>query len=197
MYKNIFKPLLDYLLFIIVLPIWLPLMLIIALIIFTIDGWPLFFIQKRPGKDNAIFNLIKFRTMNVNGTGNNINRITRLGKFLRSSSLDEIPSFINIFLGHMSFIGPRPLLVEYLERYSSDQIKRHNVKPGITGLAQVNGRNAISWSDKLRFDQKYALNISFALDVKILIHTFMIVLKREGINSSAQETMEEFNNDKR
>ena len=197
MYKNIFKPLLDYLLFIIVLPIWLPLMLIIALIIFTIDGWPLFFIQQRPGKDNAIFNLIKFRTMNVNGTGNNINRITRLGKFLRSSSLDEIPSFINIFLGHMSFIGPRPLLVEYLERYSSDQIKRHNVKPGITGLAQVNGRNAISWSDKLRFDQKYALNISFALDVKILIHTFMIVLKREGINSSAQETMEEFNNDKR
>lgn len=197
MYKNIFKPLLDYLLFIIVLPIWLPLMLIIALIIFTIDGRPLFFIQKRPGKNNAIFNLIKFRTMNANGTGNNINRITRLGKFLRSSSLDEIPSFINIFLGHMSFIGPRPLLVEYLERYSSDQIKRHNVKPGITGLAQINGRNAISWSDKLGFDQKYALNISFTLDVKILIHTFMIVLKREGINSSAQETMEEFNNDKR
>ncbi len=172
-------------------------MLIVALTIYAIDGKPIFFIQKRPGKDNAIFNLIKFRTMDVGETGNKISRITRLGKFLRSTSLDEIPSFINIALGQMSFIGPRPLLVEYLERYSSNQIKRHNVKPGITGLAQVNGRNAISWSDKLELDQKYASNINFMLDIKILIQTFIIVLKREGINSSAQETMEEFHNDEK
>ena len=156
-----------------------------------------FFTQDRPGYREKLFKLIKFRTM-TNETDENGKllpdevRLNKYGKFLRSTSLDELPEAINILIGNMSVIGPRPLLVEYLPRYNEEQRHRHDVKPGLSGWAQVNGRNAISWEEKFKMDVWYTQNVSFTLDVKIVLMTIVTVLKKEGISSTKSATMEEF-----
>ena len=174
---------------------WLYVILIILGFIFM-RGNP-FFVQERPGKDGKIFKLIKFRTMD-NRTDKNGKllpdevRLNKYGKFLRSTSLDELGELINILKGDMSIIGPRPLLVRYLPRYTEEQRRRHDVRPGLTGLAQVNGRNAISWEEKFKLDIEYVEHITFVGDVKILFDTVLKVFKREGISSETSATMEEF-----
>ena len=174
---------------------WLYVILIILGAIFM-RGNP-FFLQDRPGKDGKIFKLIKFRTMD-NRTDKNGKllpdevRLNKYGKFLRSTSLDELGELINILKGDMSIIGPRPLLVRYLPRYTEEQRRRHDVRPGLTGLAQVNGRNAISWEEKFKLDVEYVEHITFVGDVKILFDTVLKVFKREGISSETSATMEEF-----
>lgn len=156
-----------------------------------------FFTQERPGKDEKIFKLVKFRTM-TNAKDENgellsdADRLTKYGKFLRNTSLDELPELFNILKGDMSVIGPRPLLVKYLPRYNEHQHRRHEVKPGLSGWAQVNGRNAISWEDKFDYDVEYVDNCSIVMDIKILFMTVLNVLKREGITSETSATMEEF-----
>lgn len=174
---------------------WLYVILIILGTIFM-RGNP-FFIQERPGKDGKIFKLIKFRTMDnrTDKTGKLLPdevRLNKYGKFLRSTSLDELGELINILKGDMSIIGPRPLLVRYLPRYTEEQRRRHDVRPGLTGLAQVNGRNAISWEEKFKLDVEYVEHITFVGDVKILFGTVFKVFKREGISSETSATMEEF-----
>lgn len=156
-----------------------------------------FFTQNRPGKDEKIFKLIKFRTMTCETDENGQPlpddvRLTKYGKLLRSTSLDELPEFFNILKGDMSFVGPRPLLVEYLPLYNNEQKKRHNIRPGLTGLAQVNGRNSLTWEQKFEDDVEYVESISFLLDIKILFRTVATVLKREGINQENNATMEAF-----
>lgn len=198
MYKNIIKPLLDFLIsligFIIISPVFTIVLILLAV---ANDGKP-FFVQSRPGKSGRIFKIIKFRTM-TDGRDENGNllpdaqRLTEIGKFVRKTSLDEIPQLINVIKGDMSFVGPRPLLPEYLPIYSEEQKKRHNVRPGITGWAQVNGRNAISWKRKFEFDVWYVENISIWLDLKILFKTVQKVLVSEGINSENMATTEPFN----
>lgn len=174
-----------------------PLMLIVSLLIkFQNDG-PVLFKQERPGKNGKIFTVYKFRTMSTTlekdgKVLSDMQRMTKLGKFLRATSLDELPQLINIFKGEMSFIGPRPLLKEYLSAYTPEQMKRHNVTPGISGWAQVNGRNAISWEQKFDYDVYYVNNISFLLDIKIFFLTIINVVKREGINCNNENTMEKF-----
>ena len=163
---------------------------------FEMKGNP-FFTQERPGKDEKIFKLIKFRTMtNAKDKDGNFlsdaDRLTRYGKFLRNTSLDELPELFNILKGDMSVIGPRPLLVQYLPRYNEYQHRRHEVKPGLSGWAQVNGRNAISWEDKFNYDVEYVDNYSMLMDIRILFMTILNVLKREGISSETSATMEEF-----
>jgi len=175
-----------------------PIFLLISIMIYFKLGSPVFFIQKRPGKNEKIFKMIKFRTMldAKDKKGNLLpdkKRLTSFGKFLRSSSLDELPELINVLKGEMSLVGPRPLLVEYLPRYNEHQARRHEMRPGITGLAQVNGRNAISWEDKFGYDVKYIDNFSLFLDLKIIIKTFSKVFKREDISSKNHATMEKFN----
>ena len=156
-----------------------------------------FFTQLRPGKDEKIFKLIKFRSMTCEkDAGGNLlpdeQRLTRYGKFLRSSSLDELPELVNILKGDMSIVGPRPLLVEYLPLYDNVQRRRHEVRPGLTGYAQVHGRNAVTWEDKFRMDVNYVESVSFLGDVKIVLETAKTVLKREGISSETSATMEPF-----
>ena len=157
-----------------------------------------FFIQERPGKDEKIFRMIKFRTMtnNKDKNGNLLSdqqRMTKYGKFLRNTSLDELLELVNIFVGDMSLVGPRPLLVCYLERYTPEQKRRHEVRPGLTGLAQINGRNSISWEEKFALDVKYVDNISFVKDISIILKTLIkAFVKREGITSDTSVTMEEF-----
>jgi len=174
-----------------------PLMFVTALVIRTTLGKPVLFKQVRPGKDGKPFTIYKFRTMN-NATGANgrllpdEKRLTPFGKFLRSTSLDELPELFNVLKGDMSIVGPRPLLMQYLGRYTPEQVRRHEVKPGLTGWAQVNGRNALSWEEKFRLDVWYVDNWSLALDLKILIMTVVKVLRREGISQPGQATMEEF-----
>lgn len=163
---------------------------------FEMKGNP-FFTQERPGKDEKIFKLVKFRTMtNAKDKDGNLlsdaERLTKYGKFLRNTSLDELPELFNILKGDMSVIGPRPLLVKYLPRYNQYQHRRHEVRPGLSGWAQVNGRNAISWEDKFNYDVEYVDNYSIVMDVKILFMTILNVLKREGISSETSATMEEF-----
>ena len=163
---------------------------------FEMKGNP-FFTQERPGKDEKIFKLVKFRTM-TNAKDENgellsdAERLTKYGKFLRNTSLDELPELFNILKGDMSVIGPRPLLVKYLPRYNQHQHRRHEVRPGLSGWAQVNGRNAISWEDKFNYDVEYVDNYSIVMDIKILFMTILNVLKREGISSETSATMEEF-----
>jgi len=174
-----------------------PILLFLAIAIRFLLGSPVLFKQKRPGKSGRIFWIYKFRTMNGDrdNQGNLLpdeQRMTRFGAFLRSTSLDELPELINVLKGDMSFVGPRPLLVEYLDRYTDEQARRHEVKPGITGWAQVNGRNAISWEEKFKLDVWYVDNRSFWLDIKILILTVKKVLIREGISSSNSVTMDKF-----
>ncbi|SJZ40484.1 sugar transferase [Eubacterium coprostanoligenes] len=179
------------------LMILLPLMLILTIVgTFVMKGNP-FFTQQRPGKDEKIFRLIKFRTMtNAKDKDGNLlpdaDRLTKYGEFLRTSSLDELPELFNIIKGDMSVIGPRPLLVKYLPRYNEHQHRRHEVRPGLSGWAQVNGRNTVSWEDKFNMDVEYVDNYSLIMDIKILIMTVKNVLKREGISSDTSATMEEF-----
>lgn len=175
-----------------------PFMLIIYLLVRINLGSPVFFLQERVGKDNKIFKMIKFRTMknSTDKDGNLLSdneRLTRFGRFLRSFSIDELPELINILKGDMSLVGPRALLVQYLEHYNSEQIRRHEVLPGLTGWAQINGRNSITWCEKFKLDVWYVDNWSLWLDVKIFFLTFWKVFKREGINQSETVTMEYFN----
>ncbi len=174
-----------------------PLMLVIAVAIRFVMGTPVVFRQKRPGLNAEVFTVYKFRTMSggVDKEGNPLpdsQRLTRFGNFLRASSLDELPELWNIARGEMSLVGPRPLLVDYLARYSKEQARRHAVLPGLTGWAQVNGRNVLTWEEKFRLDIWYVDHWSFWLDIKILLMTVGIVLRREGISQPGKATMEEF-----
>ena len=174
-----------------------PLFVIISLCIFLTEGPPIFFRQIRPGYRGVPFTIYKFRTMRDtrDSQGNLLpdeQRITRLGHFLRATSLDELPELINVMRGEMSLVGPRPLLMQYLQRYSPEQARRHEVLPGITGWAQVNGRNALTWEDKFRLDVWYVDHWSFLLDLKILLLTLWKVIKREGIHQPGHVTAEEF-----
>lgn len=179
-------------------PLWLPLMLILALLVRIKLGSPVFFRQKRPGYQEAIFELIKFRTMtddrDINGNLlPDALRLTPFGRWLRSTSLDELPELLNVLKGEMSLVGPRPLLVKYLSRYNSQQRRRHDVRPGLTGWVQVNGRNALNWEQKFEFDIWYVDHQSFRLDLQILFRTVWQVASRQGISSPGDATMPEFN----
>lgn len=187
MYKYFFKRLIDFLSAFFGLIVLSPIIIAICVYLYFYNDGSLFFLQKRPGKDETIFKVIKFKTMTdkKDKNGNLLSdkeRLTSVGKFIRKTSLDELPQLINVLKGEMSLIGPRPLLPEYLPLYNKEQKKRHLVKPGITGLAQVNGRNAISWEKKFLFDVQYVNEMSFLLDLKILFLTIKKVFKREGIN---------------
>ena len=193
MIKNLFDKTLALFLIILFSPIYI----IVSFLIYKKMGKPILFRQKRPGYKEKIFGIYKFRTM-TNETdeyGNLLpddQRLIGIGKFIRSTSLDELPQLFNVLKGEMSFVGPRPLLIEYLPLYSEMQKRRHNVKPGITGWAQVNGRNAISWEQKFEYDVWYVDNQSFLLDIKILWMTFLKVVKRSDISSNTSVTMEKF-----
>ena len=195
-YKYI-KRILDIISSLLAIILLSPLLGMLAVIgAFEMKGNP-FFTQKRPGKDEKIFKLVKFRTMTDAKDENgellsDAERLTKYGKFLRNTSLDELPELFNILKGNMSVIGPRPLLVKYLPRYNQHQHRRHEVRPGLSGWAQVNGRNAISWEDKFNYDVEYVDNYSIVMDIKILFMTILNVLKREGISSETSATMEEF-----
>jgi lipopolysaccharide/colanic/teichoic acid biosynthesis glycosyltransferase len=197
MYKFFFKKILDQIVALIGLILLLPIFFILMFLIKINIGSPIFFRQSRPGIDGKVFNIYKFRTM-TNETNQNgallsdKERLTKFGKFLRSTSLDELPGFWNVLIGDMSLVGPRPLLIEYLSLYSHEQARRHEIRPGITGWAQVNGRNTISWNKKFEMDVWYVDNQSFILDVKILYLTLIKVIKRDGISHNRQVTMEKF-----
>jgi len=197
MYISFIKPFLDFLISLFLLIITLPLLLFIAMLLFISNKGRVYFIQNRPGKNEQIFTLYKFKTMNDkrDKDGNLLpdeQRLTKVGKFIRKFSLDELLQFVNVLKGDMSIIGPRPLLIEYLPLYNEEQKKRHYVKPGITGWAQVNGRNAITWEEKFKLDVWYIENISFYLDIKIFFLTILKIFKKEGINSKTSATMEKF-----
>lgn len=197
MYKHFFKRIIDFLCAFLALSVFSPLFLALIVIgFFAMKGNP-FFTQERPGYHEKIFKLIKFRTMTNERDENGALlpdevRLNRYGRFLRSTSLDELPEAINILIGDMSVIGPRPLLVKYLPLYNEEQHRRHNVRPGLSGWAQVNGRNAVSWEEKFKMDVWYVDHVSFILDVKIVFMTIGKILKREGISSETSATMEEF-----
>jgi lipopolysaccharide/colanic/teichoic acid biosynthesis glycosyltransferase len=179
-----------------------PLLLGVALVLWLSEGRPVFFRQPRPGLNGKIFLNYKFRTMRnlTDRQGRPLpdaERLTRFGRFLRSTSIDELPELFNVLRGEMSLVGPRPLLVQYLERYTEEQARRHNVLPGLTGWAQINGRNALSWEDKFRLDVWYVDHWSTWLDVKILVLTFWKVIQREGISQEGQATAQEFMGTKR
>jgi lipopolysaccharide/colanic/teichoic acid biosynthesis glycosyltransferase len=197
MYKLFFKRVFDILIALFALGVLSPIFLFILFVLSPFTSWKPFFLQKRPGLNGEIFLLIKFKTLKelheANGElANDSKRNFSLGLFLRKTSLDEIPQFINVLLGDMSLIGPRPLLVEYLPLYNEIESRRHEVRPGITGWAQVNGRNNISWKKKFEYDVWYVDNLSFMLDLKIAYMTIIKVFKREGINYSTSVTMEKF-----
>lgn len=198
MYRDFFKRAFDFFIssigFIIISPIFLLLWIWLSI---SNKGAGAFFFQERPGKNAKIFKVVKFKTMTDerDASGNllpDAERLTKVGKFVRSTSLDEIPQLLNVIKGDMSLIGPRPLLVQYLPLYNETQRRRHEVRPGITGWAQVNGRNAISWQQKFAYDVWYVDNVSLSLDCKILVKTIQKVFKREGINSDTSATMEAF-----
>ena len=197
MYRYFFKRFFDFLLSLIALLILLPFFLIFIIIgAIAMKGNP-FFTQLRPGKNGRIFKLIKFRTMsNAKDKDGNLlpdeKRLNGYGKLLRKLSIDELPEIINILMGDMSIVGPRPLLVKYLPLYNEEQKKRHNVRPGLTGYAQAYGRNSLTWEEKFEKDVYYVENISLWLDIKILFKTVAVVLKRDGISSETSVTMEEF-----
>lgn len=197
MYKTIIKPFFDIFFATIGLVVLSPLFVILTLLLaFANNGKPFFF-QLRPGKNGKIFKIVKFKTMNDKKDKEgkllpDAERLTKIGAFVRKTSLDEIPQLINVVLGDMSIVGPRPLLTHYLHLYNEFQNRRHEVKPGITGWAQVNGRNAISWDQKFAYDVWYVDHISFTLDVKILLKTVIKVIKSDGINSADAATIEPF-----
>lgn len=198
MYVHFIKRLIDFIIVFCVLMVIWPILLVISIwLYFANKGAGVFFTQERPGKCGKIFRVIKFKTMTdeCNEDGNLLpdeKRLTKLGKFIRSTSIDELPQLINVLKGDMALIGPRPLLPQYLPLYSEEQAHRHEVRPGITGWAQVNGRNAISWTKKFELDVWYVNHCSFLLDLKIIFLTIKKVFVREGINSSTSVTMEPF-----
>ena len=197
MYTNIIKPLLDFTLSLVGFILLLPLFLFIVVALFIANSGKPFFFQSRPGKNGVIFRVIKFKTMNDKCTKEgellpDCDRLTRVGSFVRKTSLDEIPQLLNVIKGDMSLVGPRPLLVEYLSLYSKAQRKRHDVRPGITGWAQVNGRNTISWKKKFKLDVHYVENVSLKLDVLILYKTISKVFVSHGITAPGVATMNKF-----
>ena len=201
MYAKYIKRILDFTLSLLALIILSPLMLIIYILVRIKLGKPAIFKQKRPGKDEKIFTLYKFRTMTDEKDEKGIllpdeKRLTKFGRFLRSTSLDELPELINIIKGDMAIVGPRPLLVEYLEYYTEEERHRHDVRPGLTGLAQVSGRNNITWEEKFKQDNKYIKNITLINDIKIIIKTIGKVFKRDGISQEGNATMEIFRGSK-
>ena len=197
MYKNFIKPAIDFVLALVGFLFLSPVFVLVMIgLFFANDGKPFFF-QLRPGKNGKIFKIIKFKTMTdkKDENGNllpDADRLTKIGSFVRKTSLDEIPQLLNVIKGDMSLVGPRPLLPKYLELYNDFQRRRNEVKPGITGWAQVNGRNSISWEKKFEYDVWYVDNVSFLLDIKILILTVLKVVKSEGINEQGQATSNEF-----
>lgn len=197
MYKIILKPLGDFIVSLFLLIILSPIILVTAIFLFFANNGNIFFFQQRPGLDSKPFKIVKFKTMRDLFDNDDIPlpddvRLTKVGIIVRSASLDELLQLVNVLKGDMSLVGPRPLLMKYLTRYNVEQAKRHNVKPGITGWAQVNGRNAISWDEKFKLDVDYVEKQSFALDIKILGMTFINVIQRKGINADGHVTMEEF-----
>ncbi|MBJ2174565.1 sugar transferase [Aureibaculum sp. A20] len=198
MYVNAVKPILDFILSLIGLVLLSPIFIVLLILLSIANKGNPFFFQQRPGKNEKVFKVIKFKTMtDFRDDDNNLlpdkDRLTTIGKFVRKTSLDEIPQLINVLKGDMSLIGPRPLLIPYLSLYSKEQKRRHNLKPGITGWAQINGRNTISWTQKLKFDVWYVDNVSFILDVKIIFKTILKVIKSEDINTVGMATTEPFN----
>jgi lipopolysaccharide/colanic/teichoic acid biosynthesis glycosyltransferase len=191
------KRLLDIIMSAIILILASPFLLLTAVLIFLSYGAPIFFTHERPGKGGQPFKLIKFRSMrDARDQEGNIlpdaERITRFGQFIRRTSIDELPEFYNVLRGDMSLVGPRPLLMQYLQRYSAEQARRHDVLPGVTGWAQINGRNAISWDDKFKYDLWYIDHWTFWLDIKIIFLTIWKVLKGDGISQPGRATMDEF-----
>lgn len=197
MYRKVVKPFLDKLVALVVFLGLLPVLLIITLLLYIANQGRPFFIQPRPGLNGKVFRLIKFKTMTDERDArgellSDDQRLTAIGKFVRKTSLDEVPQLLNVLKGDMSIVGPRPLLVEYLPLYNDRQRRRHEVRPGITGWAQVNGRNAISWQQRFDYDVWYVDHLRFGLDIKILFLTFVKVFKAEGISSNTSVTMERF-----
>lgn len=196
MLKRLFDVCLASLLLITLLPV----LLLISLLILLTSGRPIFFVQTRPGLNGELFNLIKFRSMDVckNCLRANFNseRVTKFGLLLRHTSLDELPELINVLKGEMSFVGPRPLLLEYLELYSPSQMRRHDCRPGITGWAQINGRNALSWEEKFELDLWYVENQSILVDIRIILRTIIVVLMQKNINGSGNESLTKFEGNK-
>ena len=197
LYCKLIKRFMDFLIAALSIVIFSPLLIILAILVRVKLGGPVIFKQERPGLNGKVFKLYKFRTMTdaKDENGNLLDdeyRLTSFGKKLRSTSLDELPELYNILKGDMSIVGPRPLLVKYLPLYSDEQRRRHDVRPGLTGLAQVSGRNAITWTEKFNKDIEYVDKVSFGLDVSIFFKTIYCVLKREGINSDSAATMEDF-----
>jgi lipopolysaccharide/colanic/teichoic acid biosynthesis glycosyltransferase len=197
MYKTIIKSILDFLLSLLGLVLLFPILLVITVLLFFANKGKPFFFQSRPGKNGKIFRIVKFKTMNDKRDGDgkllpDAQRLTSVGKFVRKTSLDELPQLINVVKGDMSLIGPRPLLTNYLHLYSAFQNRRHEIKPGITGWAQVNGRNAISWDKKFEYDVWYVDNMSLGLDIKIIFKTIIKVFKRDGITAANVATTEPY-----
>ncbi|WKW45565.1 sugar transferase [Myroides sp. JBRI-B21084] len=198
MYKNYFKRLFDFFAAFFGLLLLSPIFIVVMIGLYIANQGKPFFFQARPGKDERIFKIVKFKTMNdkKDAQGNllsDADRLTPIGAFVRKTSLDEIPQLINVLKGDMSLIGPRPLLPQYLPLYNETQKRRHNVRPGITGWAQVNGRNAITWKRKFELDVEYVDNLSFIMDVKVFLMTFKKVFKSDGISQEGQATAEAFN----
>ena len=201
MYKSFFKPLADRSIALIVFLILSPIFMMVTLLLMIVNKGDAFFTQARPGLKGRIYRVIKFKTMNDNRNAEgellpDETRLTKIGSLVRKTSLDEMPQLLNVIKGDMSFVGPRPLLVEYLNLYNSTQSRRHEVMPGITGWAQVNGRNAISWQQKFEYDVWYVENQSFGLDLKILFLTIFKVLKAEGVSGANTATMTKFEGNK-
>ena len=199
LYKHYFKRFFDFWISLIVLIIISPILLVVTIWLHIANkGAGAFFFQERPGKDGKIFEVIKYKTMtDERDSGGNLlpdeARLTKVGKFVRSTSIDELPQLINVLKGDMALIGPRPLLVKYLPLYSQEQARRHEVRPGISGWAQCHGRNAISWTEKFKLDVWYVDHVSLMTDIKVILITIMKVLKRADINEAGEATMEEFN----
>jgi lipopolysaccharide/colanic/teichoic acid biosynthesis glycosyltransferase len=197
LYRDIFKPLADFISSLVLLVVLSPIIASSGLLLLLANRGKVFFFQQRPGLNACPFSIIKFKTMrdafdDKGATLPDEVRLTRVGRFVRSASLDELLQLVNVLKGDMSLVGPRPLLMHYLPRYSKEQARRHEVKPGITGWAQVNGRNAISWEEKFRLDLEYVDEQSFLLDMKILWMTLLDVVQRKGISAAGHATMEEF-----
>jgi lipopolysaccharide/colanic/teichoic acid biosynthesis glycosyltransferase len=197
MYKHFLKPLGDFIISLFLLIILSPIIFLTAILLLIANNGKVFFFQQRPGLNSKPFQIVKFKTMKDAFGQDGVPlpddvRLTKVGSKVRSASLDELLQLINVIRGDMSLVGPRPLLMQYLTRYNSEQAKRHNVKPGITGWAQVNGRNAISWEEKFKYDVEYVEKQSLLLDMKILWMTFLNVIQRKGISADGHVTMEEF-----
>lgn len=197
MYRNLVKPFFDFIFSLLLIIILSPVFIVIIILLFLFNKRNVFFFQSRPGKNERVFKIVKFKTMtdDRDASGNLLPdefRLTKMGRFVRKTSLDELPQLFNVLKGDMSFIGPRPLLVSYLELYNDEQKRRHDIKPGITGWAQVNGRNAITWQQKFIYDVFYVDHMSFLLDIKILLLTVKKVIISEGINTEGKATTESF-----